>query len=176
MGDSNLPGALPSVKAGLDKLMERTKAAQEKLAAVEKKTKDQRERAQAAQFVKTAKEKTDAVDVALEKVDEAELPFLKGIESLPLQEAMDTIKESETVSAAAQKAITEARPFIAAKGLEMKKYNEGVVKDTNEEFTKLTERVNAANAKLTTFKTDTANRKKGSQIQDTSEKITALEA
>merc|ERR1712176_866103 len=76
--ESNLPGALPSVKAGLDKLMERTKAAQEKLAGVERKTKDQRERAQAAQFVKTAKE----------KVDEAELPFLKGIESLPLQEAM----------------------------------------------------------------------------------------
>merc|ERR1712190_539319 len=99
-------------------------------------------------YVKEGGEKTDDVEDKMEKVNDAELPFLKGIEVLPLQESQDTIKESEAAANLLQKAISEARTFIASKNLEIRQFDEAVSKPASEEFAKLTERINAAAGKL----------------------------
>merc|ERR1712039_961818 len=107
------------------------------------KTKDERERVMSEAYVKQGQKKVEEVDEAIEKVNDAELPFLKGIEVLPLQETTDTIKESEAAAKLVQTAIGEARTFIASKNLELKGYKEAASKPALEELTKVTERVNA---------------------------------
>merc|ERR550532_3737747 len=110
--EANITGSPDSLKASLQKLVERCKAAQANITEVLALTKDQRERVMSEAFVKQGKEKTDEVDQALEKVNEAELPFLKGIEVLPLKETNETIAASETAAAAVQAAVSSARTFI----------------------------------------------------------------
>merc|ERR1712217_948044 len=167
-------GAIPVVKAALEKLLDRNKKAQDKLTTLLDKTKDQREACRANGYVTEGKSKVDQVEAAMSKVDAAELPFLKGIETLPLKETQDTIVSSEAVSEEAAKAISDARTFIAAKNLECKRFSqESVSKPATEEFTKLTDRVNAAAAKLSQFRKDTEGRKKAAQMQECMEKVSA---
>merc|ERR1711920_350706 len=158
--EAQLQGALPVIKAALDKLTERIKTSQEKLTKVKSATKDQREQAQANLYIEKAKEQAAQMDAAMEKIDEAELPFLKGIESLPLQETNETIKASEAASVAASKAINDLRTFVASKSTEVKKFKEEVAKKAAEDFATITERINTASKKLSEFKKDTAGRKK----------------
>jgi cob(I)alamin adenosyltransferase len=107
----------------------------------------------------------------MDKVNEAELPFLKGLEVLPLKEAQETISGSEKQASEVQKNITEARNFIAAKNLEVKRYVESASKPAAEEFGKLTERINAVAAKLSQFRKDTEARRKSVQMQEAGEKV-----
>jgi len=172
---AHMPGAAPGVKASLQKLMDRGKAAQEKLDKVLVATKDQRERVLSEAYVKEGTKKAEEVEGALDRVNKAELPFLKGLEFLPLNEANETIAESEAAAAEVQKAISEGRNFIATKNLEVKQYREEVSKPALEEFGKLTERINAGAGKLSQFKKDTEARKKTALIQEAAEKMDKIE-
>merc|ERR1711920_181687 len=174
--ESQLPGALPVIKAALDKLSDRIKVTQEKLTKVMSTTKDQREQATANHYVEKAKEQATQMDAAMEKIDEAELPFLKGIESLPLQETNDTIKASEAASSAASKVINDLRTFVASKGTECKKFKEEVSKKATEDFAAITERINTAAKKLGEFKKDTEGRKKAANMQEATEQTATVEA
>jgi len=172
---AHMPGAVPVVKAALEKLRERVKKVQEQVNAVLAKTKDQRETVECKNALREAEKKVSEVDVALEEVNKAELPFLKGIEVLPLTLAAETIKESELAASMAQAAISKARGFISTKNLELKNYAEAVSKPAAEDFKKLAERLNAAAAKLSSFVKDTDGRKKTARMQETGEKISAAE-
>jgi len=101
---------------------------------------------------------------------------LKGIEVLPLKEATDTIAASEAAAAAVQTAISSARTFIASKNLEIKKFGEAASKPAADEFTLLTERINAAAAKLGQFRKDTEARKKTAQMQEAGERMNTVDA
>jgi len=174
--ETAMAGAVPALKTSLQKLVDRIKKSQDKLNEVMAKTKDERERVMGEAYVRQGQKKVEEVEAALEKVNDAELPFLKGIEVLPLQEATETIKESEAAAAGVQKAIGDARTFIASKNLEIKSYKEVASKPAIEEFAKLTERINAAAAKLSQFRKDTEGRKKTAQMQEAGEKIATAEA
>ena len=79
--------------------------------------------------MREGKKKASELDGLVEKVNDAELPFLKGIEVLPLSEATGTIELSEQAASELQKAITEARNFIAAKSVELRAFSEKVGND-----------------------------------------------
>lgn len=168
-------GAPPALKTSVGKLLERSKVAQEKCTALLAATKERREQVQGQAMVKEGQAKTDEAEATLVKLDEAELPFLKGVEVIPLKEATDTITESESAAAAAQGAISQVRTFIAAKSLEVKHFGEATSKSISEELAKLTERVNQAASKVAQFKKDTEARKKIAQMQEAGEKVTATE-
>lgn len=174
--EANTAGAPPSVKGALQKLADRSKAIQEKITKLLAATKDQRERITSEAYVKEGKEKIEEVERAIEKVNAAELPFLKGIEVLPLKEATDTIKDSEAAAAAVQAAASAARTFLASKNLEIRHFGEAASKPAAEDFAQLTERINAAAAKLGQFRKDTEARKKTAQMQEAGEKVAATEA
>jgi hypothetical protein len=78
--DVHMSNAIPSLKAALSKLISRAKKSQEKVDAVKESTRVQRERVSCDKFLQLALAKTEEVEKALDKVNEAELPFLKGIE------------------------------------------------------------------------------------------------
>merc|ERR1712087_1052545 len=68
-----------------------------------------------------------------------------------------------------------ARTFIAQKNLEIKKFQETVAKTTAEEFTKLTERINACAGKIGAFKKDNEGRKRSADMQEATEKVSNVE-
>merc|ERR1712060_25407 len=85
---------------------------------------------------------------ALEKVQEAELPFLKGI---------------------------EVRTYIAARTLEVRRFAEPASKSACAEFAKMTERVNQAAQKLSQIRKDTEGRKRNAFMQEATEKVSSVE-
>lgn len=173
--EAHIAGAVAPVKAALTELKERNKKSAEHLAKILGQTKDLRERVLGEAYVREGNKKTQAVEAALEKVSEAELPFLKGIEILPLQEASLTLAASEEAAAEVSAALTEARNFAASKNLELKQFSKEAAVKLLEEFAKLTERINVAANKLTQFRKDTESRKKTAQVQELGEKVDATE-
>jgi len=172
----NMATPVPSIKAAFSKVAERSKKVQERLDKVLAGKKGLRERSLGEAYVREGKKKTDAVDGYVEKVNDAELPFLKGIEVLPLTEATSTIDASQNAATDLQFAISEARNFIAAKNVEMKGFSDKEkTKPLIEELTNLTSRVNAAATKLASFRKDTDTRKKNALLQEAAEKIAAAE-
>ena len=115
---------VPALKAAFSKVAERNKKVQERLEKVLGGKKGLRERALGEAYVREGKKKASEVDGLVEKVNDAELPFLKGIEVLPLTEATSTIELSEQAASELQKAIGEARNFIAAKSVELRAFAE----------------------------------------------------
>jgi len=93
-----------------------------------------------------------------------------------LQETNAAMTASDAASAEVQGAINAARSFIAAKNVEVKKYGAEASKPAAEEFTQLTERINAAASKLAQFKRETDARKKTANMQEAGEKMTGVEA
>ncbi|CAE8721864.1 unnamed protein product [Polarella glacialis] len=172
-----LAGAVPGLKAALQKLADRSKKAQEKLDKAGSTSKDQREKMLGDAYVREGKRKTEQVEAAVEKVNNAELPFLKGIEVLPLAESTATISESEKASQVLAAAVTEARNYIASKSIEVKKLFVGEKsKPMVDELAQFTAKINAASTKLTQFRKDTEARKKTAQLQEAGEKITDADA
>ncbi|CAK0805545.1 unnamed protein product, partial [Prorocentrum cordatum] len=116
--DEAKAGAISPLKAALAKLILRGKSAGEKLRQVRASTKEQRERGDCGRLAQQARAMVDAAEAALEKVSEAELPFLRGVEVLPKEEADIAIQASEQAAGAVQRAIGEARGFMASKSIE----------------------------------------------------------
>jgi len=172
--EATVIGSPPALQTSLKKLTERSKATLKKITEVLAVTKDQRERVMSEAFVKQGKEKVDEVEQALEKGNEAELPFLKGIE-VAAGESANVIAACEAAAKATNDAITAARSFVAGKSLELKKFGEAASKPANAEFVQLTERINSAAAKLGEFKKETDTRKKTARVQEAVDKTTKAE-
>jgi len=173
--EAQMSTAVPVVKMAMQKLVERTKKATERINAVLTSCKGQKHALLAKAYMKEGQKQTEEVEAAIQKVNDVELPFLKGIEVLPLQEATETIAESEALVASVQSLINDARTFIASKNLEIKPYGAEVSKPVAEEFIKQTERINTSAAKLSQFKRDTEGRKKTAQMQEAGECISKVE-
>jgi len=120
--------------------------------------------------------KTLEVEAAMDKVSEAELPYLKGIEVLPSEESKRAMLAADEASKLVGQAISVARNLIAVKNLELKKYDPKNSKDSMAELTKLMERVNSEAQKLGVFKRDTEGRRKKAQMQEAGELVVAVEA
>lgn len=173
--ETQMSTTVPVVKAALQKLIDRSKKATERLNAVLVATKGQKQLLLSRAYMREGLKQTEEVEEAIKKVHDVEVPFLKGIEVLPLQEATETIAESEALVTTVQTAISNARTFIASKNLEIKQFDSAVSKPVAEEFIKQTERINTAAAKLSQFKRDTESRKKAAQMQEAGESLTLVE-
>jgi len=173
--DPYLTAAPAALKASLQGLLVKCKASQEKVGKLLAATRERREQVLGEAMVKEGKAKTADVEVIMAKVDEAELPFLKGVEVLPLKETASMIADSEAAAEEAQGLISSTRTYIAEKNLEIKHFAEGAAKPIAGELSKLTEQVNSAASKLSAFKKDTEARKLNSQMQAVGEKVSAVE-
>jgi len=139
-------------------------------------TRVQRERVLSASHLKEGERLVAEIDAALEKGNDAELPFLKGIEVLELSEALETVEALEKSASEAQAAIADARTFLASKTIELKRFADAVSKPVLEDFGKLTERINQSASRLAQFIKDTEGRKRNTLMQQAEEKLVAAEA
>eukprot|EP00927_Polykrikos_kofoidii_P065794 TRINITY_DN61510_c0_g1_i1.p1 TRINITY_DN61510_c0_g1~~TRINITY_DN61510_c0_g1_i1.p1 ORF type:complete len:2086 (-),score=507.96 TRINITY_DN61510_c0_g1_i1:169-6426(-) len=167
--------APPATKVALEKLLEQRKSGQDKIDKIRASTKEPCEKVLSVLFVKEGEDKLAAVEAALEAMADAELPFLKGIEVLPLQEASATVAASEKAASAAQDAINEARTYIAVKATETRSFDPAMAKVVGEGFAKLTGQINIDAQKLVVFRKETESRKRTAQIEEATEKVSDLE-
>jgi len=171
-----LTGAPAASKASFSKLSERCKTCLTKVEEVKTKTKAQREKVLAVSYVKECTDKTVETEATLEKLAEAEAPYLKGVEVLPLEQSISSLKACDEAAAAVQSAISASKQFITAKQMELKKFDAAVGKSALDDITKLTGRLATASQNLSQFKKDTEGRKKTAALQEAGEKVKAAEA
>jgi hypothetical protein len=171
-----LAAGVPALKSTMTKLVERTKKAQAKIDEAKAGTKQQREKVLSESYVKEATAKTVEMEGTLDAIAAAELPYLKGIEVLPVEESKKAMSDADEASKAVQAAISATRTLVASKNIEMKKFEAASAKASIEEFVKLSERVNSVVQKLNTFKKDTESRKKKASLQEAGVKVTEVQA
>eukprot|EP00930_Biecheleria_cincta_P082776 TRINITY_DN72430_c0_g1_i1.p1 TRINITY_DN72430_c0_g1~~TRINITY_DN72430_c0_g1_i1.p1 ORF type:complete len:1990 (-),score=675.87 TRINITY_DN72430_c0_g1_i1:92-6022(-) len=174
--ETQITGAPGSMRAALQKLLERCKAGLAKTDKFLEGQKPKKEEVLSKAYSRMANKRTEHVEAIVEKVNEVELPYLKGIEDLPAAESAAALKASEDVILELNTAITETRNFLATKNIEMKSFSDKErCKEVAADFAKLSTRINASATKLATFKKDTEGRKKVSQLQEAGEKVTEVE-
>eukprot|EP00927_Polykrikos_kofoidii_P076739 TRINITY_DN73779_c0_g1_i1.p1 TRINITY_DN73779_c0_g1~~TRINITY_DN73779_c0_g1_i1.p1 ORF type:complete len:2013 (-),score=491.47 TRINITY_DN73779_c0_g1_i1:180-6218(-) len=180
LSSSKLKATSPSVttglKAALNKVQLLGKTLQEKLDTVRASAKGQREKVLAESYVKQATQKVETVDAALAKVGSAELPFLKGLESLPITETIDLLKESDTTIEDVLKVLGEARSYSAGRQVEVKKFVESVSKPALDELQKLSDRVNTASQRVSQFRKDTEKRRRSILVHEAEHRIDDIES
>jgi hypothetical protein len=167
--------ASPTLKITMTKLSDRIKGLQGKITEVSVRTKDQREKVLSAQYVKEATNKAAEAEASTEKMEEAEAPYLKGIE-VALEESTIALKACDEVAAIVQAAVSAAKSLMSLKTQEMKKFNATNTKEALESFKGLEERVSSVSSKLAQFKKDTESRKKAAVLQEAGQKVKEVEA
>jgi len=163
------------LKAELKEVLDRKVKALEKLDKLKNSTKEQREKVLAKVILKEGENRIAALDAAIEKTSDAEVPFLKGIEVLPLQESLDIVTTSEKAAAAVQEAITAGRSYVSSKGSEARAFGPAEKKAVTDGLAKVTEQINEAAKKVAQFNKDTAVRKKAAQIEEAGAKVNEVE-
>jgi chromosome segregation ATPase len=159
-------GADRAMKDELVSMKNRATESRKTLDGITSSLKQQKDSLHMQETISQATAKVDKVDLALVKCQEAEMPFLKGIEILPDDESMGAIKDCEKAASETQAAVGQAQVFLRNKQADIKKMQGDVGKSIQEEFKQLTERVEAASKKLAQFRKETTDRKLGALIAD----------
>eukprot|EP00929_Paragymnodinium_shiwhaense_P077109 TRINITY_DN3968_c0_g2_i1.p1 TRINITY_DN3968_c0_g2~~TRINITY_DN3968_c0_g2_i1.p1 ORF type:complete len:2044 (-),score=893.51 TRINITY_DN3968_c0_g2_i1:341-6472(-) len=170
-----ISSAPPAIKESLGAAKEKVNKAQTKIEKGRTQSKVHLEKVLAKSFQKQGVALVEALEAAVEATSEAELPFLKGLEVIPVKEALDAVEASEKSMVTANKALTETREFIAQKGIEVRSFTADVAKETKEAFTAVTERINGASQKLVAFRKDTEIRRKAAQLQQAESQVAEIE-
>jgi len=170
-----LIGKAPTkVKADLQKLADEAVAQITKIEKLKKDTKTEREEVLGSSYIKEVEEKSKALEACVEKLGDAEMIFLKGIEVLPLKEHQDAVTASEAAMVKLNEAMSAVRQYVSAKSGEVRGF--GSSKAVNEAFAKASKGLKEANAKLVEFKKDTEGRKKSAQVTESTELVDQIEA
>merc|ERR1719162_1339670 len=130
-----------------------------------------RERVQCDIILREARFKVAKVDESLQRSADAEAPYLKGLEVLPLEEAATAVAESGAAITAVQQAISEARSFLATKSLEIRKFTEVVTHPGLAEISTLSSQNEAFVAQLDQFRQQTHKRKNACLLQEAAAKV-----
>ncbi|OLQ01948.1 hypothetical protein AK812_SmicGene15275 [Symbiodinium microadriaticum] len=164
------------LKAALQSLGERTAKAQSQLNAMLAASKAQRGRIQSAVKMREVKAKAELVEQLLDKVNETELPFLKGMEILPADEVAETVGAAEQAAEELEGAIVDARQFQASAAVDLKaSLSADALKSFMKDVTEQSARVNAAAAQLLQFRKAHVARKKAAQRYEAESKVSELE-
>eukprot|EP00929_Paragymnodinium_shiwhaense_P000256 TRINITY_DN1004_c0_g1_i5.p1 TRINITY_DN1004_c0_g1~~TRINITY_DN1004_c0_g1_i5.p1 ORF type:complete len:1783 (-),score=889.31 TRINITY_DN1004_c0_g1_i5:290-5638(-) len=169
-------GASASSKEALQKLLDRKSDAQSKLQELKKSNKERREKVLSGAYVKEAQACAAALEAGTAALAKAELPYLKGIEVLPLKETKAVLEASEKAIKETQEAAQQLKNYVATKTNEMKGFGEETAKAFKEGVAGLTEKLKEAETQLASFRKDTEGRAKAARIQEAEEQVAELEA
>lgn len=167
--------AQAGLKDHLGKMLARGKKAQQKLEEVREATKEQRESVTCEALVEEARAKLAKVEEAFKQVASAELPYLMGMEVLPIDEASKAVAESEAATQAVQQAINEAKAFLTLKVPEIRCFAEAVSKGGQQEMMACNKQIESAVERLNDFKQETEGRKRIALRQEALAKVAEAE-
>jgi|EP00927_Polykrikos_kofoidii_P053582 hypothetical protein len=162
--------ALEDVRA----LQERARSSQEKLDEVRKTMKETQVRVAADNLLKDVSEKVSNAEDELQRMAEAELPFLRGDQK---GEDLDQlIEEADKVAEKVHLAIGEAQTFVARKLVEVARFTEGPARAVREEIDMLQKRLEEGRGRLKQFQAGTADRKRSHIFAEIEGKVSAAES
>merc|ERR1719401_2696033 len=165
-----------SMQAELSKLRSRGTEVKGKLDKINTKLKSQKEGVSVHAWVEEARGKLEKVDAALSKCQEAEMPFLKGIEVLPKDESDEALAASEKAAQETTSAVTAAKKFISAKLAAAKNFSsKELVESATEQLSPYLKRAEATDQKLQNFKKETAERKMNALMAEAVEAVVEVE-
>jgi len=166
----SIPGPLQDETKALQ---ERGKLAQEKLDEVRKTVKETQVRIAADNLLREVAEKVSTAEDELQRMAEAELPFLRGDSKGQDLEAI--ITEADQVVARVHAALAEAQTFVAKKLVEVLRFTEGPARAVKEEIDMLQKRLEEGRQRLQQFRATTADRKRTHMLEEVEAKVAAAE-
>jgi hypothetical protein len=174
--DAALKGAQGVHKEVLEKTLARAAEAQTQIDEIKATTREQSERVQCEQILVEAKRKVDRVEEAFLKAEQAEAPYLKGLDALPVEEATKAVVDSEAAIALLQQAIAELRTYLSTKSLELRRFMEAVSKPGLSKVGEFSTKNDEFGKRLDEFKQETEGRKRAAKLQEAAAKVDAVEA
>jgi uncharacterized protein YukE len=163
---SQLGGAPPKMRESLQKLLNRRSAIQKTVDEVKAKTKEPREKALSAAYANECTAIAEECEKLVNVMNDAEMPFLKGIEVLPQDEMRDNIEKCEKAASDVQAAVSKFRKQSQEKLQEIRTFGAEPAKAFRDAQTSLAKRVDAAASTLATYNRDTQRRKKAQKMQE----------
>lgn len=173
--DVKMKSASGAHKEELSAMRAKTKSAEKKLEVVTQSAREQKERLICAEIISEATEHVDKAEAEVTKTGEAELPFLKGVETLPPDEAAEAVVACEVAAASAQKAVAAARTYVVQKLVDVREFSQAPSSACSKELGDLQKRLDTGATKLADLKRDTAERKRTTQMQASGQKVTRVE-
>eukprot|EP00931_Biecheleriopsis_adriatica_P025093 TRINITY_DN154_c0_g1_i8.p1 TRINITY_DN154_c0_g1~~TRINITY_DN154_c0_g1_i8.p1 ORF type:complete len:2005 (-),score=792.65 TRINITY_DN154_c0_g1_i8:106-6120(-) len=162
-------------KEELEKMEQRAKGSQERLAKMKNSQKEATERVGLETLLKEAADKLQSVAESVGKAADAEGPFLMGVEELPLEETLAVVKAVETAATAANTATSIARMFLATKMVEAKRFTPELSKEAQTKLKQFQSELETHTKKLTELKKNTAERKKGVTMREAEHEVIKAE-
>jgi len=154
-------------------LQDRAKQATEKLEEVRRTVKETQVRIAADSLLREVSERVSHAEDELQRMAEAELPFLKGDKDSDME---SIIAEADKTSAKVHAAIAEAQTFVARKLVEVARFTEGPAKAVREEIDMLQKRLEEGRERLQQFRSNTGDRKRAFLLQEVEAKVSSAEA
>eukprot|EP00927_Polykrikos_kofoidii_P057621 TRINITY_DN5177_c0_g1_i4.p1 TRINITY_DN5177_c0_g1~~TRINITY_DN5177_c0_g1_i4.p1 ORF type:complete len:1994 (-),score=547.82 TRINITY_DN5177_c0_g1_i4:85-6066(-) len=162
-------------KDELSKLEERARASQSRLTEIKGAQKEATERVTSELILKEAAEKVQVVTEAIQKASDAEGPFLMGVEELPLEETLASIKLCEATETSAKTSVSIARMFLATKLVEVKRFSKGPSADTTAQLKAFQEQLDGHIKKLDELKQATSERKRACFVREAAVEVEKAE-
>eukprot|EP00929_Paragymnodinium_shiwhaense_P000251 TRINITY_DN1004_c0_g1_i12.p1 TRINITY_DN1004_c0_g1~~TRINITY_DN1004_c0_g1_i12.p1 ORF type:complete len:1731 (-),score=878.12 TRINITY_DN1004_c0_g1_i12:335-5527(-) len=163
---SAMQGTTGASKEALQKLLDAKNEALKALTKLKTDNKERREKVLSKAYVAEATKRGEALEAGKEAMAKAELPFLKGIEVLPLKETKALVETSTAACVKCNEAITKAKNYMQNKGNETKAFGAEAKKVWEDGISGFADKCTEANKSLTTFKKDTEERGKAARIQE----------
>merc|ERR1712242_331422 len=160
-----------AMKLAMEKLLEQSRTTQACLDEAKALVRGQTERAFARIFAKEARDEAKQAAATCRQTDEAEGPFLKGIENLSAQQTAAAVAACEAAAEKAQAALDQARASVRAKQEEAAGFrcddaaSRARIAELNSNLKQLT----SLGEKLHKFKEVTAGRKRSAPAVEGSE-------
>eukprot|EP00927_Polykrikos_kofoidii_P057623 TRINITY_DN5177_c0_g1_i6.p1 TRINITY_DN5177_c0_g1~~TRINITY_DN5177_c0_g1_i6.p1 ORF type:complete len:1988 (-),score=554.03 TRINITY_DN5177_c0_g1_i6:85-6048(-) len=162
-------------KDELSQLEDRARASHNRLAEIKGAQKEATERITSELIVKEAGEKVQVVSDAIQKAADAEGPFLMGVEELPLEETLASIKLCEATETSAKTSVSIARMFLATKLVEVKRFSKGPSADTTAQLKAFQEQLDGHIKKLDELKQATSERKRACFVREAAVEVEKAE-
>eukprot|EP00928_Gymnodinium_smaydae_P035790 TRINITY_DN25127_c0_g3_i1.p1 TRINITY_DN25127_c0_g3~~TRINITY_DN25127_c0_g3_i1.p1 ORF type:complete len:2137 (-),score=535.43 TRINITY_DN25127_c0_g3_i1:74-6406(-) len=162
-------------KDAVDAILKRSQAAAKTLSDVREKTKSKREDALCAAYVSEVEKKVKEADDLMEKASDAELPFLSGLETIPVKDSMEAIAKCDQAAADVNAHFLKTKSYMAARSLDIKRFNAPSSKDALEGIVKSQDKLKEIGERLARFKKDVQAHRRRSNLQEIAEKLTDAE-
>jgi len=160
----------------LEAMKKRVTEAHEKLKGIREVLKRQEESLQVDGTLSQVHEKIEHAEEAFLATSEAEMPFLKGLEVLPVDEGVQAVAQCEAAIKKCEVALEQARSYIQKVEKESKaKFSKEALSHLMAELQKCRGRGEDTEKKLNAFRKETRQRKAKGMVQEVNGKVTDAE-
>eukprot|EP00930_Biecheleria_cincta_P023470 TRINITY_DN1695_c0_g4_i1.p1 TRINITY_DN1695_c0_g4~~TRINITY_DN1695_c0_g4_i1.p1 ORF type:complete len:2021 (+),score=568.23 TRINITY_DN1695_c0_g4_i1:448-6063(+) len=173
--DAKKKTAVGKAKEELLKMEERARASTTRLSELKETQKEATERVGLEALLQEAAEKLQTVGQTVAKAADAETPFLMGVEDIPLEEMLTSVKACEVAVTSANTAASIARMFIATKLVEAKRFTAALSTEAQEKLKEFQTELETHTKRLGELKKATADRKRAMTMREAEHEVDKAE-